>query len=117
MGLGLGAASCRGNHRWQNIGSLQAYLQTLTSGQKPERWEERLSPRQVLGEAIFLGLRLQEGISIKQFQQRYRVDLLVDFKQEIAELEGYECLEQTGEFLRLTQKGILLANQVFEKFI
>ena len=117
LGLGLGAASCQGNHRWQNVGSLQHYLQALAGGQQPERWEEWLSSRQVVGEAIFLGLRLQEGVAIKRFQQQYGVDLLREFQQEVAELVQYGCLEQAGEFLRLTPKGLLVANQVFEKFV
>ena len=59
---------------------------------------------------MFLGLRLNRGIDLfaKGAQQ---------FKEEIGELLDLGLLEQSEKALRLTRKGRLLSNEVFERFI
>jgi oxygen-independent coproporphyrinogen III oxidase len=74
-----------------------------------------------IGETMIMGLRLVlEGISNKEFQQRFGISLQEQFGTQINRLISFGLLEWTGEQmqrLRLTEKGHLLGNQVFKEFI
>ena len=69
-----------------------------------------------------MGMRLtNEGISAKDFVERFGVQLEMIYSKEIANLQKRELVEwivKNGQRqLRLTQKGRLLGNQVFLEFI
>jgi putative oxygen-independent coproporphyrinogen III oxidase len=64
LGLGIGAVSTVGARRWRNTPRLGAYLEALTSGQRPLRDVEDLSPETKREERVMLGLRLDEGVPL-----------------------------------------------------
>ena len=71
---------------------------------------------------MMMGMRLtEEGISAKDFVERFGVRLEIIYSEEIAKLQKRELVEwivKNGQQrLRLTQKGRLLGNQVFLEFI
>lgn len=117
LGLGVAAASLVGNHRFSNVRNLEDYMATLEEQRLPIDEEETLSPRQVLAEAMFLGLRLLEGIDLAAFYQRYTIHPQEYFEEEIAQNIRLGLLETAGQHLRLTHKGLFLANEVFMSFL
>jgi len=91
--------------RFGNTDDLSTYL---TGGFKAE--PTFINQQQASEEVMFLGLRLNRGVDLfAKCAQR--------FKQEVGELLDLGLLEQSGEALRLTRKGRLLSNEVFERFI
>jgi oxygen-independent coproporphyrinogen-3 oxidase len=69
-------------------------------------------------ETMMTGLRLTgEGVSAFVFQERFGVALTDAFGNEIAELLNLHLLEWAGPSLRLTERGRLLGNQVFMRFV
>ena len=64
-------------------------------------------------ETMFLGLRLNRGIDLDTVAPTIQES----FKQQILELCDLGLLEQFENSLRLTRRGRLLANEVFERFI
>ena len=91
--------------RIANGDDLAAYL---TGASKPE--PTFISHQDASEETMFLSLRLNRGVDLfAKCAQR--------FNQEIGELLDLGLLEQSGETLRLTRKGRLLSNEVFERFI
>ncbi len=121
LGIGLGAASCQGKQRWQNTGSLEGYADALQNGKQPPREAETLTARQVLAEAVFLGLRRLCGLDLVLFQQCYGIDVEQHFAAGLKKLYGLQLLtiEETAgkRWLKLTRKGLFLANQVFMEFV
>jgi oxygen-independent coproporphyrinogen-3 oxidase len=74
-------------------------------------WEDRL------GDAMFTGLRLNAGVNIELMSKRYDVDVWQRFgKQLLPYVEASILLRQDG-CLRLTRKGMLLANEVMSVFV
>ncbi len=73
----------------------------------------RVSGRQAKEERVFLELRLNRGIPVSELESDY----LREFKSEIRELIALDLLEETAVCLRLTSRGRLLSNEVFERFI
>jgi len=68
--------------------------------------------QQASEERMFLGLRLNRGIDVDE-----EPAVAERFKQEIGELLELGLLEQSITSLRLTRRGRLLSNEVFERFI
>ena len=78
---------------------------------------EATGPETAIAETMFLGLRLLEGMTLNDFQQRHDVNLLEIYGTEVDDLVAKGLLGFDGECLKLTGKGFLLSNQVFLRFI
>jgi oxygen-independent coproporphyrinogen III oxidase len=70
-----------------------------------------------LEETFFLGLRLTRGVDLQEIKETLGQDSLNAFFATIAELVDAKLLECVDEVIRLTPRGRLLSNEVFEKFI
>lgn len=89
--------------------------QFLRGPQQPEITP--VSKTNALEEAMFLGLRLNAGIDLSKMAQQNGLDPAREFADQIKELLQLGLVEQSGSRLRLTQRGRLLSNEVFERFI
>ncbi len=69
-----------------------------------------------LEEHFFLGLRLNEGVDLTQARVEFG-DSIASFEHTFRELTEAQLLERRGEILRLTRRGLMLSNEVFERFI
>ncbi len=68
-----------------------------------------------LEEEFFLGLRLNRGVDVRSIGERYRMP--VTLNSAIADLTAWGLLVRDGDMLRLTDRGRLLSNEVFERFL
>lgn len=77
-----------------------------------------VSPREALEEEFFLGLRLTRGVNLRELSKRYGDDLLLSARTTIIpDLIGDGLMNQTEDAVSLTERGRLLSNEVFERFI
>jgi oxygen-independent coproporphyrinogen-3 oxidase len=70
-----------------------------------------------LEESFFLGLRLTRGVSLQELAARFGQETVALFAATIAEFVDGGLLQECGEIVRLTPRGRLLSNEVFQKFI
>ena len=98
-------------------GAASAQKQGTEATVKTFRETEPLSPEVQLAEAIIMGLRWTEGISLSEMQERFGVDILAQFGRELAPFFKKKMLVRQGDRLYLTSSGIRFGNQVFEAFI
>ena len=103
FGFGADAHSFDGKWRWQNVESAEAYVNCTN----PE--ESRVAAN-AEEERFFVGLRLLEGIQ-PTVEESSRHDTA------ISRFIGEGLLERSGPRLRLTNRGVLLSNEVFEEFV
>ena len=75
-----------------------------------------VSAAQALEESFFLGLRLNRGVSMATLRQQFGAEV-EKFVSVIEELVEDGLLDHREDVLRLTPRGRLLSNEVFEKFI
>jgi oxygen-independent coproporphyrinogen-3 oxidase len=94
--------------RFSTSDSLEKYI----AGQGLER--TAVSARAALEETFFLGLRLTRGIDLREIEAEFGNGL---FAGVIAESIAIGLMEQIGDTVRLTPRGRLLSNEVFENFI
>jgi putative oxygen-independent coproporphyrinogen III oxidase len=114
LGFGPAAHSRRGVERWANAPDLAAYL---TRGGAPGVVSDP-QPRAVRGfEALFAGLRLLEGVDLEALAARYgaAVPRAADPILRPLVEDGLVILD--GSLLRLTRRGRLVSNEIFERLM
>jgi oxygen-independent coproporphyrinogen-3 oxidase len=117
LGFGCGAHSTRAATRWQNISSTTEYIDTVSRGASPAVNVRSLSPAEQLGDALFTGLRLVDGIDTNAIQSRYGVDVWQRFGTDLEQFVDTGCLRREGSRLALTRQGMLLAHEVMTVFV
>lgn len=112
LGIGPSAHSFDGNRtrRW-NVSNNPLYIKALE--ENTGYWEEeKLSDRDLYNEYIMTGLRTAKGIQIDTVANRFGVELLAQFEEEISGYLEEEWMERNGDQLRLTEKGFFLADRI-----
>jgi oxygen-independent coproporphyrinogen-3 oxidase len=121
LGLGAGAHSFlrdgRYGTRFSNAADLEEYRTALHAGALPRRDITPLAGRDAMAEFLFLGLRMSDGVVFDTFEHEFGAGLKAVFGQEIALLLGQGLLTEDTCGIRLTRRGMLLSNQVFQRFL
>ena len=117
LGIGLGAASLRGNVRYCNTSSMSDYLSGNGNLEAIEQKCQRLTVREQMDEFFFLGLRMTRGVELEIFQDTFGCMAEEVYGWAIEKHERLGLLERIEGTLRLTPKGVGLSNQVFIDFI
>jgi len=97
--------------RFSTPDSLEAYV----SGAPLNR--VGISAEAALEETFFLGLRLNSGVDLRRVEAELGEDAVARFSKSIADFVQTGLMEQQGDVIRLTSRGRLLSNEVFERFI
>ena len=113
VAFGLGASSFMGEKRYKNQSNIKKYIS--------KDWEkeevESLDVLEQISEFFFLGLREIQGVNMEVCNALYGEKGLKEYKQIIAKQIQLGLLEKEGEWLKLTEKGIDVSNQVFVEFL
>ncbi len=120
LGLGVAAHSfLRDGYgvRFSNPDNLEEYRRGVLSGLLTRVEEQKLTQSDAMAEFMFLGLRLADGVSQHNFDQEFGLSFEDAYGSVPADLVRLGLLDQTGERLALTQRGMLLSNQVFNRFL
>jgi len=78
---------------------------------------EPLSRAQELEEAWFLGLRMNEGVSLATLRAEFGAEAVGAFDAVLGELAAEGLVTRGGDRIHLTMNGRLLSNEVFERFL
>jgi oxygen-independent coproporphyrinogen-3 oxidase len=117
LGFGCGAHSTRDGVRWKNVASTEEYVERIRTGQPTAVDVRRLTPDERLGDALFTGLRLADGIDLNAVFERYGVDVWRRFGADLEPFVDAGCLCHKGDRLCLTRRGMLLAHEVMTVFV
>ena len=113
LGVGLGAASLLDNVRYTNTSDFTAYLKApeLAAAGEP------VSRTAQMEEFMFLGLRMVEGISRKEFFDAFGVEIEGVYGDVLYSLLWDGLLAQKEGLIALTKKGIDVSNYVLAQFL
>ena len=117
LGFGCGAHSTRRGVRWKNISATADYIAEVGRGGALAVDRRCLTPDERLGDALFTGLRLVDGIDVNAIQTRYGVDVWRKFGADLEPFLEAGCLRRTESRLSLTREGMLLAHEVMSVFV
>jgi oxygen-independent coproporphyrinogen-3 oxidase len=76
-----------------------------------------VSRSSALEESFFLGLRLTSGVNLPELSATFGEPVVGNFRDTIAELVEAGLMLHASGFIRLTARGRLVSNEVFEKFL
>lgn len=111
-GVGLSASSKIKNIRTDNTSNFVDYL-----NDRYLKKTIRLSDNDVIFEAIMMNLRMNEGINIREFDERFNCNILEKFHIEIEKNINKGLLEVKKGYLKTTNKGIFVLNDILIDFM
>jgi oxygen-independent coproporphyrinogen-3 oxidase len=113
IGVGAGAASSYRGRRWKNTPVLERYIQSVTSAGTADRVEDEVAdrPTQVI-DYLTLGLRLNEGVSVRGFKARFGDDLIDRLGGTGEWLLEQGLIELEGDGLRIPAAHQLITNEI-----
>jgi oxygen-independent coproporphyrinogen III oxidase len=118
VALGAGAHGHLDGARYRNIRMPERYMEAVSAGALPIANRESITESTAIAETMMLGLRLvRDGISRRAFRERHGHSIDEIYGNTIEHLLSIEMIEWRGDSLRLTRSGLLIANEVAERFL
>ena len=112
IGIGAAAHSYVNGVRYSNISNLHEYIKG-----RDRIVHEIQTIEDMQKEYMLLGLRKIQGVSIQAFKNKFAENPIFLFRNELQELTEQGLLEIDGDAIKLTNKGLDLANIVWQKFV
>ena len=117
LGCGAGAHGHIFPRRYVDVLRIDDYIDRISAGQSPIGETIELTQHDLEAETMFMGLRLNAGVSYAHFRDRCGVEMQAIYADVLAELEELGLLERDTVGVRLTHRGRMLGNRVFERFV
>ena len=119
IGFGIAAHSYIDNKRFCNISNLEKYILNCNN----QDFEKNIITQEIQNKAdkmkeyMILGLRKIDGISIQKFENIFNENPIMLFREEIKKLYEEKLILIDGNSIKLSNRGVDLANLVWEEFI
>ena len=138
VGLGAGAHGWFSGHRYSEARAIRDYIarvgvttnRALSRGAAPGALanaatlpggavveDDTIPTALEMAETAMMGLRLVEGIDLEAFERRFGMSFDAVFGVRLAPIASFGLLETREKRLRLTERGRLLGNEVFERLL
>ena len=112
IGFGVAAHSYMNGKRYSNDPKGSDYLGAFEKNIHEVQTEDDMQK-----EYMLLGLRKIEGVSIQKFKNKFGENPIFLFKNELNKLVEENLIKIDGDNIKLTNKGLDLANLVWEEFV
>lgn len=119
LGFGVNASSFIDDKRYSNISNLDEYIINIEKNNLSKNLilEEMLNDQSKMDEYMILSLRKMEGVNMFEFEQKFKQNPVVKYCAVLEKLNHEGLIEVIENNIRLTNKGIDLANLVWEEFV
>jgi oxygen-independent coproporphyrinogen III oxidase len=119
LGLGPAAVTYGSGCRKAAVAELPRYCERALQGQPVWDSSERLGHEAAFRETVVMGLRMVAGVEVDRLRQRFGIELTDYYDQELPLLlqQGLLSLDGTPRRLRLTTRGLALANAVMAELV
>ena len=119
IGIGVAAHSYTNDVRYSNIDSIEEYIKNYEEDNETDNFvfHEKQTKISKMKEFMMLGLRKIQGIRIQDFKNKFGENPIYLYRKELEKLVNEGLLEIDGDVIKLTNKGIDLANLVWEEFV
>jgi oxygen-independent coproporphyrinogen-3 oxidase len=117
LGLGCAAVSCFSGVRIKSEENPARFIQLINCGRMPFSEAEFLPLYARFRETVIMGLRMIGGVSISRLQERFGVTPQAYYGGALNKLADQGLVEEAEGRLRLTRKGLPLANRVMAQLV
>ena len=121
IGFGAGAHSHTNNERcslwgkrWANLKNPKKYMEAMKNNRTAHEFTEILTREESLTDTLIMGLRLKNGLEVKQIEKKYRAVLDQDKLRNLIE---DELIKISYGSLRITDKGRIFSNELIRKAV
>jgi len=117
LGFGPGAHTTRHGCRSRNVASTEDYIRRLSTGASVVAERRDLTSEERLGDALFTGLRLNDGVPLSILSRQYGTDIWQVYGERLGPYIDAGLLLKEGDRMRLTRQGMLMAHEVMAVFV
>ena len=117
LGLGPGAVSALGGERRAAVADLAEYCRRVGLGETVWDEVERLEVEAAFRETVVMGLRMTAGVSMATLKQRFGIDLMAYYGSVLPRLFEQGVLVLEEDRLRLSRRGLAVANRVMAELV
>lgn len=114
---GAAAVSYLQGVREKRISEPGEYSKRIQAGEGVIGERECLSRDESFRETVIMGLRMVQGVDLRNLKVRYGMDPLAHYGSVLTTLIEKELIELTPNFLRLSKKGAPLSNMVMAELV
>lgn len=119
LGFGIAAHSYFNNIRYSNIDNLRQYIKNWKNEQSVYNivFHEHQNKDDMMKEFMMLGLRKIDGVKISEFKEKFVDNPIFVFRNQLNKLVKEGLIEVLENNIRLSDKGLDLANEVWMEFV
>jgi oxygen-independent coproporphyrinogen III oxidase len=117
LGVGAGSHSKLDGVRFNNFKSIGAYIEQINNKTIPIEEKNIITVEEDMWETIILFLRLNKGLDIHYFNNKYKVDFMDKYTTAINKIVKNKLAEIVDNHLVLTALGMDISNSVFIEFL
>lgn len=119
LGFGIAAHSYFNNIRYSNIDNLRQYIENWKNEQSVYNivFHEHQNKDDMMKEFMMLGLRKIDGVKISEFKEKFVDNPIFVFRNQLNKLVKEGLIEVLDNNIRLSDKGLDLANEVWMEFV
>lgn len=119
IGFGVSASSYKDSVRYKNIDCIEKYIENIEKNDfsKNRVIEEKQDKETMMKEYMILGLRKINGVNINEFRKKFEITPLTKYNKELTKLVQDDLIIINENNIRLSKKGLDLANIVWGEFI
>ena len=117
VGIGAGATSYMGRVRYTNVKEIPLYIEKVFGNDYATAEKEALKLDKIIGETIMLNLRLLDGFRMDDLTKRFKTNIDQLYGPTIKVLSNQGLLKEEEGMVKLTDHGLMIANQVFQRFV
>ncbi len=117
LGIGAGSHSKLEGRRFWNFRDICRYTGLVGQKKLPVEGKEAPDRDEDMWESIFLALRLNEGLDLQGFEDRYQANFMNKYGKAVKKLEAQGLIFLEAGRLKLTARGRDLSNSVFVEFL
>jgi oxygen-independent coproporphyrinogen-3 oxidase len=99
------------------VSAVDRYIEVIESGRLALSEREVLSQEQQMIEAIFLGLRMTDGIDLGRFKEKFGINFIEAYKEILSDLEKRDYIEVDKHNCALTRQGRVFLDSITQMFV
>lgn len=105
--------------RYSNTENIEEYINNIKTKDFDKNIiiYEKQTKEDTEKEYMLLGLRKIEGVNIGRYKEKFRENPIFVYNKELEKLNKEKLIEIDGNYIKLTDKGLDLANLVWEEFV
>ena len=115
LAFGPSAHGFDGIHRWNNVRSIDKYMERIKAGKSPISKIEKIKLFDYLNELIGFGLRMRKGININMIPNDQKKEF--ENKIIVAKQRYQDCFQDANGIFSLTKKGMLYSDKIIPELL